>query len=91
MFPGFEWDEDKAWANEQKHGFSFEEAASVWDDPLLRDLDDLYHSQAEDRYRIIGYSNAGALLAVFYTYRGDNVRIISAREATPNERRFYHS
>ncbi|MBC8122465.1 MAG: BrnT family toxin [Gemmatimonadaceae bacterium] len=78
-------------ANLRNHGISFEEASTVWANPFVRDLDDLYHSQQEDRYRLIGYSDTATLLSVFYTHRGDNVRIISAREATANERRFYHS
>jgi uncharacterized DUF497 family protein len=80
----FEWDEDKAAANMEKHGVSFEEAQTVFDD-----FYDLEHSHEEPRYIILGASNRGRLLMVSYTERGDNVRLISSREATPAERRAY--
>lgn len=85
----FEWDEDKAATNVEKHGVSFEEAQTVFDDPLFVDFYDLEHSHEEHRYIILGASNQGRLLMVSYTERGDNVRLISSREATPAERRAY--
>jgi len=85
----FEWDEDKAGANLEKHGVSFEESQTVFDDPLFVDFYDLEHSYDEHRYIILGASNQGRLLTVSYTERGDNIRLISAREATAAERRAY--
>jgi len=85
----FEWDEDKAGANLEKHGVSFEEAQTVFDDPLYVDFYDIGHSYGEHRYIILGASNQGRLLLVSYTERGDNIRLISSREAVPAERRAY--
>lgn len=79
----FEWDEDKARANLEKHGVSFE------DDTLYVDFHDPEHSYEEHRYIILGESNQGRLLFVSYTERGDIIRLISSREATPGERRDY--
>ena len=85
----FEWDETKAAINLEKHRVSFEEATEVFADPLYVDFFDPDHSQAEHRYLIIGTSEGGRLLIVSYTERDDLVRIISARELTPTERRTY--
>jgi uncharacterized DUF497 family protein len=85
----FEWDEAKAASNLEKHGVSFEEATAVFADPLYVDFFDPDHSDAEERYLIIGMSAAGRLLIVSYTERDDVVRIISARELTAVERRAY--
>ena len=85
----FEWDEDKASANVEKHGVSFDEAQTVFDDPLYVDFYDLEHSHGEHRYIIIGASNQGRLLLVSYTERDGGIRMISSREATPSERRAY--
>jgi uncharacterized DUF497 family protein len=57
---GFEWDDVKAAENLDKHGVSFEEAATVWDDPLARELPDEAHSWDEDRWHLIGWSAGGA-------------------------------
>jgi uncharacterized DUF497 family protein len=78
----FEWDEDKARANLEKHEVSF-------DDPLYVDFYDLGHSYEEHRYIILGASNQDRLLLVSYTERDGNIRLISSREATPAERRAY--
>ncbi len=85
----FEWDEEKAEANLGKHGVSFDEARTVFDDPLYVDFYDPDHSYEEHRYIIIGHSRQGRLLLVSYTERGDVLRLISSREATPAERRTY--
>ncbi|MEG4803956.1 BrnT family toxin [Microcoleus sp. ARI1-B5] len=85
----FEWDENKAAANQSKHGVSFEEAKTVFDDRLYVDFYDPDHSDEEDRYIIIGASRRGRLLIVSYTERGDAIRLISAREVTRGEREVY--
>jgi uncharacterized DUF497 family protein len=82
----FEWDEAKAAANARKHGVTFEEAMSVFGDPLARIVDDPDHSYAEDRLLLIGMSPAGRLLIVSYTPEGESVRLISARRLTRPER-----
>ena len=86
---GFEWDETKAGANLTKHGVSFEEAATVFGDPLSLTIPDPAHSQAEDRFVIIGQSHRRKLLVVVHTERGDNIRVISARRASKRERKVY--
>lgn len=84
-----EWDEAKALANFEKHGVSFADAATVFDDPLYVDFYDPDHSSDENRYLIIGASKEGRILIVSYTERNDVVRLISAREVTPTERKAY--
>jgi uncharacterized DUF497 family protein len=84
----FEWDE-KAEANLVKHGVSFDEAKTVFDDPLYVDFYDPDHSFDEHRYIIIGESQQRRLLIVSYTERNDVVRLISAREVTRSERETY--
>ena len=85
----FEWDPAKAAANLLTHGVSFDEAKTVFDDPLYVDFYDPDHSLDEHRYIIIGVSQPGRLLMVSYTERGDSIRIISSREVTQKERRDY--
>ena len=85
----FEWDEEKAEANLGKHGISFDEARTVFDDPLYVDFYDPDHSDDERRYIIIGRSRQERLLLVSYTERGDALRLISSREVTPAERKAY--
>ncbi|MCC3404412.1 MAG: BrnT family toxin [Microcoleus sp. PH2017_29_MFU_D_A] len=85
----FEWDENKAARNLSKHGVSFEEAKTVFDDPLYVDFYDPDHSDEEDRYIIVGESRRGRLLIVSYTERGKTIRLISAREVTRKEREVY--
>jgi uncharacterized protein len=85
----FEWNPDKANLNLQKHSVSFNEASTVFNDPLSVTFPDTDHSFGEERYVIIGLSSANRILIVPHTDRADRVRIISAREATRNERRFY--
>jgi len=85
----FEWNPDKAALNLEKHGVSFQEAATVFNDPLSMTFPDPDHSIGESRYVIIGLSRFGQLLVVAHTDRETKVRIISARKATRQERRFY--
>lgn len=85
----FEWDPAKAAENLSRHGVSFEEAATVFRDTLSQTGQDPDHSSGEERFVIFGVSTGGRLLAVAHTERGDTIRIISARAATPGERRIY--
>jgi len=85
----FEWDEKKAAANLTKHGVSFDEAKTVFDDPFYVDFYDPDHSYDEHRYIIIGEAQDGRLLMVSYTERGDVIRLISSREVTLAERKVY--
>ncbi len=82
------WDKKKAAINKQKHGVSFETAALVFADDNAIIYRDDRHSQDEDRWQIIGMVND--VLFVVYTERGEALRLISARVATPNERREYY-
>jgi uncharacterized DUF497 family protein len=85
----YEWDNNKAVANLSKHGVSFEEAKTVFDDPLYVDFYDPNHSYNEHRFILLGESIQGRLLFVSYMERGNVIRIISAREATQSERKAY--
>ena len=85
----FEWDENKAKQNLSKHGVSFEEAKTIFDDPLYVDFYDPDHSDNEERYLMVGQSNRRRILILSYTERGNRIRLISAREVTPNERKTY--
>jgi uncharacterized protein len=84
-----EWDEEKNVANVQKHGLSFEEAATVFGDPLSDTFDDPDHSVEEYRFITTTTSEKGRPLIVAHTDREDSIRIISARELTRQERRNY--
>ena len=85
----FLWDSAKATSNRMKHGVSFEEAQTVFYDPLAETNRDITHSDEEERYITIGYSLFGILLVVIHTDAGDTIRIISARRATKTEERRY--
>jgi len=85
----FEWDENKAAANLSRHGVSFDEAKTVFDDPVYVDFYDPDHSYDEHRYIISGQSRQGRLLIVSYTERENVIRLISAREVTRGEREAY--
>ncbi len=85
----FEWDDAKAAVNRRKHGVSFDEAATVFDDPLVSIFHDEAHSVFGDRWLAIGISDRGRLIVVSHGYRGGRTRIISARKATANEVREY--
>lgn len=84
-----EWDESKNVLNQKTHRVSFEEAATVFADPLEIMIHDPDHSSAEHRFISIGESFNGRLLVVSYTERDDRIRIISARPPTKRERRAY--
>ena len=85
----FEWNPDKAKSNDKKHSVFFREAATVFNDSLSITFPDSDHSIGENRYVMIGVSRFGQLLVVAHTDRGEKIRIISARKATLQERRFY--
>jgi uncharacterized DUF497 family protein len=85
----FEWDDEKAESNRLKHGVTFSEASTVFADTLSLTAYDPDHSEEEDRYVTMGLSSVGKLLIVSHTDRGDNIRIISAREASRSERKEY--
>jgi uncharacterized DUF497 family protein len=83
----FEWDPEKAALNRKKHRVSFEEAVTVFYDPLSATFDDADHSTGEQRLITVGFSSQGRLLVVSHIERGDVLRIISARCATAHERK----
>jgi uncharacterized protein len=83
----FEWDRRKAAFNMRKHGVSFDEAATVFGDPLAATFDDPAHSLGEHRFVTIGHSMAGKLLVVCHADRQGSLRLISARRTTPGERK----
>lgn len=85
----FEWDPRKAEINLRKHGVSFTEAGTVFGDELAVTIPDPDHSEDEERFITIGWSNHRKLLIVSHTDRNDRIRIISARELTRNERKAY--
>ncbi len=85
----FEWDEEKAQKNLKRHKISFEEAKTVFNDPFLLTFLDSGHSEFEQRSLNIGSSSTGRTLVVIHTERGENIRIISCRKATPKERKIY--
>ena len=87
--PIFEWDPAKAAANLLEHGVSFEEAATLFLDPLAKIHDDPDHSAAERRDIIVGHSTQGRLLVVSFTDHGSKIRLISARLTTRRERHDY--
>jgi uncharacterized DUF497 family protein len=87
----FEWDPQKAQINQEKHGVSFDEASTTFKDPLSLTIDDPLHSRDEERLVHIGLSYKNRILIVVHTERGDNIRIISARNATKRERKYYES
>ena len=81
----FEWDENKATTNELKHGINFDEAITIFDDPLASIFMDILHSDGEERSLIVGYSTWNRLLFVSYIEHEESTRIISARLATKRE------
>jgi uncharacterized protein len=85
----FEWDRKKAQANRVSHGIDFEEALTVFADPLARIFEDEAHSEEEAREIIIGHSFKGSLVLVCFTVRGAKIRLISARKATHLEQLDY--
>ena len=89
----FEWDDSKAEANLKKHGIRFSEAVTVWLDDRAIEVPDPEHSVQEERWIRLGFSRKAKLLVVVYCEKNENelVRVISARPATPNESKRYHS
>ena len=87
----FEWDFAKAESNLEKHGVSFVEAMTVFGDPLEETIPDPDHSQGELHFLSLGRSAQGRFLVEAYTEREGCIRLISAREAAPRERRNYES
>jgi uncharacterized DUF497 family protein len=87
----FEWDEKKADDNLRKHGVSFDEAKTVFNDPFSVTIHDPDQSSGEQRYIDIGLSSKGRLIVVSYTERGEKIRIINSREATKKEEREYEN
>ena len=85
----FEWDPSKARQNRRRHRVSFQEAASVFGDPLAITYPDPDHSMAEERFITVGLSSAGRILIVAHADRNENIRIISARKTTQREREQY--
>lgn len=85
----FEWDDSKARSNLQRHGVRFEEAKTIFNDPLAITFQDHEHSHQEERYLTIGSSAHGKVLLVAHTDRGGRIRLISGRRVTPKERRSY--
>lgn len=88
---GFEWDDGKAISNFADHGVSFEEAVTVFGDPLATTVPDPDHSDEEERWLTTGVSSRQRTVIVWHTDRGESVRLIGAREASPRERRAYES
>ncbi len=89
MALAFEWDEEKSKRNVRKHGVTFEEAKTVFNDPFAITIADPDHSAEEERYLDIGLSVKERVLVVWYTEREENIRIIGCRRATPSERKTY--
>ncbi len=87
----FEWDPDKAKSNLKRHGVSFEDAMTVFFDPLSATFDDPDHSVNERRFVTIGYSSRHVLTVVCHTERRGAVRLISARRATKREKKSHES
>jgi uncharacterized protein len=85
----FDWDDEKAALNLQKHHVSFKEAATIFTDPNVIEIFDPAHSDDESRFLAIGFSNRGRLLAVAYTPRGQFIRIITARIASKRLEKLY--
>ncbi|MFS8117985.1 MAG: BrnT family toxin [Microcoleus sp.] len=85
----FEWNPDKADLNLRKHNISFHEATTIFNDSLSVTFPDPDHSIGEERYVIIGMSELGKLLIVSHTDRENRIRIITARTANRQEKRFY--
>lgn len=89
--PEFEWDDEKANSNLKKHAVSFEEGATVFNDPMIATIKDPDHSKDEERFISIGLSVQNRLLAVVYTERKERIRLISCRKATSTERKYYET
>ena len=89
--PEFEWDDEKADNNLKKHGVSFEEGATIFNDTMIATMPDPDHSKDEERFISIGVSVQGRLLVVVHTEREERIRLISCRKATNGERKSYET
>lgn len=87
----FSWDSQKDAQNQRDHGVSFEEASTVFGDPLTATIPDSDHSVGEERLITMGQSSTARLLVVCHTEQGDNIHIFSARQATAHERKDYET
>lgn len=87
----FEWDDEKAVSNLEKHGVAFEEGTTIFNDPLIVTIRDPNHSLSEERYISIGISIQARLLVVIHTERGERNRLISCRKAGNAERKVYEN
>jgi len=87
----FEWDDEKAKSNLKKHGVSFEEATTIFNDPKIATISDPDHSKDEERFVSLGKSFIQRLLSVIHTERSERTRLISARKATKTERKTYEN
>ncbi|HET7197448.1 MAG TPA: BrnT family toxin [Burkholderiales bacterium] len=87
----FTWDPTKEQHNKGKHGVGFQEATTVFGDPLAITVSDPDHSTGEERLLTIGQTSAGQLTVVCHVEQGDTIRIISARRATAHERKDYET
>jgi uncharacterized DUF497 family protein len=87
----FTWGPEKDAGNHRDHGVSFEEASTVFGDPLTATIPDPDHSVGEELVITMGRSSAGRLLVVCHTEEDDNIHIISARDATTHERKQYEA
>ena len=87
----FEWNEKKAHVNLKKHGVSFEEGATIFNDPEIATIFDPDHSKDEERYISIGTSIQGNLLVIVHTECEERIRLISCRKATNTERKVYEN
>lgn len=85
----FVWDSRKAESNRRKHGVTFDEATTVFGDPLTGTIPDPDHSQGESRFVTIGVSSQGRLLVICHADQDDTIRIFSARKTTAHERKDY--
>ena len=88
---GFEWDDEKAQSNLKKHGVSFDEATTIFNDPRIATISNPDHSEDEERYISIGMSVIMRLLSIIHTFREERIRLISARKATRAEKKNYEN
>ncbi|EKD68266.1 MAG: hypothetical protein ACD_48C00003G0004 [uncultured bacterium] len=86
---GFEWDAGNREKNRHKHNVTTKECEEIFYNLPLYTVKDIYHSANEYRYKVLGQTNTRRLLAVAYTIRGERIRIISARDQSRSERKFY--
>jgi uncharacterized DUF497 family protein len=87
----FEWDDEKAESNLKKHRVSFDEDATIFNDPNIATISDPDHSKDEERFVSIGMSVITRLLTVVHTFRLTKIRLISARKATKSEKKKYEN